>query len=113
MSRAAGLLLEAVRNADWVRRTGRITRFVGLTIESQGPHVRLGEICEIHSRARATPTLAEVVGFSDERVLLMPYEDLLGVGIGSEVVATGESAQVSLGQHLLGRVIDGFGQPLD
>ena len=112
MSRAAHLL-EAVRNADWVRRTGRITRFVGLTVESQGPDVRLGEICEIHSRARGAATSAEVVGFTEGRVLLMPYEELQGVGIGSEVIATGETAHVRPGQHMLGRVIDGFGLPLD
>ncbi len=112
MSHAAQLL-QAVRGADWVRRTGRITRFIGLTVESQGPDVRLGEICEIHSRAGAAATSAEVVGFSEGRVLLMPYEDLVGVSIGSEVVATGESAHVRAGPHLLGRIIDGFGLPLD
>ena len=112
MSRAAHLL-EAVRNADWVRRTGRITRFVGLTVESRGPDVRLGEICEIHSRARGSATSAEVVGFAEGRVLLMPYEELQGVGIGSEVIATGETAHVRPGRHMLGRVIDGFGLPLD
>jgi flagellum-specific ATP synthase len=104
-------LLEAVRSAEWVRRTGRISRFVGLNVESQGPDVRLGEVCEIRSHSAAT--LAEVVGFAEGRVLLMPYEELLGVGIGSEVVATGETAHVRPGRHLLGRVIDGFGTPLD
>jgi flagellum-specific ATP synthase len=109
----AAQLLESVRRADWVRRTGRITRFIGLTVESQGPDVRLGEICEIHSRTGAAVTSAEVVGFAEGRVLLMPYEDLVAVSVGSEVVATGESAHVCAGPHLLGRIIDGFGQPLD
>ncbi len=110
---AVAQLLDHVRDADWVKRMGRITRFVGLTVESRGPAARLGEICRICSRARDSETLAEVVGFSESRVLLMPYQDLAGIEVGSEVIATGESAQVRAGKHLLGRVIDGFGAPLD
>jgi flagellum-specific ATP synthase len=112
MTRAARLL-DTVRAADWVKRTGRIVRSVGLTVESEGPDARLGEICEISSRARGERTLAEVVGFAEGRVLLMPYEDLVGIESGSEVLATGESAHVVAGRHLLGRVIDGFGMPID
>jgi flagellum-specific ATP synthase len=112
MSRAAALL-EQVRGGDWVRRIGRIVRFVGLTVESTGPDARVGEICEIHARGRRGVTLAEVVGFSEQRVLLMPFGDLQGIEIGSEVIATGRSADVAVGPELLGRVIDGFGQPLD
>ena len=93
MTRAARLL-DTVRAADWVKRTGRIVRSVGLTVESEGPDARLGEICEISSRARGERTLAEVVGFAEGRVLLMPYEDLIGIESGSEVLATGESAHV-------------------
>jgi flagellum-specific ATP synthase len=58
-------------------------------------------------------TLAEVVGFSEQRVLLMPFGDLQGIEIGSEVIATGRTAEVVVGEELLGRVIDGFGQPLE
>lgn len=112
MTRAARLL-DTVRAADWVKRTGRIVRSVGLTVESEGPDARLGEICEISSRGRGDRTLAEVVGFAEGRVLLMPYQDLIGIESGSEVMATGESAQVIAGRHLLGRVIDGFGMPID
>jgi flagellum-specific ATP synthase len=107
------LLASRVRHADWVRRIGRIVRFVGLTVESSGPDARVGEICEIHARGRGDVSLAEVVGFSDQRVLLMPYGDLQGIEIGSEVIATGRTADVAVGPSLLGRVIDGFGQPLD
>jgi flagellum-specific ATP synthase len=106
-------LLESVRAADWVKRTGRIVRSVGLTVESEGPDARLGEICEISARGRGDRTLAEVVGFAEGRVLLMPYEDLLGIESGSEVLASGESAHVLAGRHLLGRVVDGFGLPID
>lgn len=109
----ASRLLDAIRSADWIKRTGRIVRSVGLTVESVGPDARLGEICEISSRARGQTTIAEVVGFSEGRVLLMPYEELLGIESGSEVMASGEIAHALAGEHLLGRVIDGFGNPID
>ena len=109
----ARALSERIRAADWVRRIGRIVRFVGLTLESSGPDARVGEICEIHARGGRGVTLAEVVGFSEQRVLLMPFGDLQGLEIGSEVIATGRTADVAVGEELLGRVIDGFGQPLD
>jgi flagellum-specific ATP synthase len=112
MSHAAQLH-DRIRAADWVGRTGRVTRFIGLAVESRGPDARLGELCEIHSRARGRPALAEVVGFSHEHVVLMPYGDLHGVEPGSEVIACGEAAQLRGGRHLLGRVIDAFGAPLD
>jgi flagellum-specific ATP synthase len=109
----ASRLLDTIRSSDWVKRTGRIRRSVGLTVESEGPDARLGEICEISSRARGGRSFAEVVGFTEGRVLLMPYEDLIGIESGSEVMATGETAHANAGEHLLGRVIDGFGLPLD
>jgi flagellum-specific ATP synthase len=112
MSRSAHLLA-SVRAADWVRRTGRISRFVGLTVEARGPDAHLGEVCEIHARASGVSVPAEVVGLSEGRVLLMPYDDLHDVQIGSEVTATGQKAHVYAGRHLLGRVIDGVGAPLD
>ena len=113
MNRSAARVLQAVRSADWVRRAGRVTRFVGLTVESRGPDAQLGELCNIYPGGDGPPTTAEVVGFSGSHLLLMPYEDPAGIRIGSEVVATGRSAQVLVGEHLLGRVIDGFGAPLD
>lgn len=113
MIAAAATLLDRIHASDWVKRTGRISRFVGLTIEANGPDARVGELCEIYSRAHANGCAAEVVGFSDGRVQLMPYEELHGIEVGSEIIATGRFADVSVGEHLLGRVIDGFGMPLD
>lgn len=110
---ATGRLLASVQAADWIRRTGQIARFVGLSVESRGPHARLGEVCEIRSRASGAAVRAEVVGLSEGRVLLMPYEDLEDVELGSEVLATGQRAHVLAGEHLLGRVIDGLGTALD
>ena len=112
MTRPA-VLLDHIRAADWVRRTGRITRFVGVTVESMGPDAKVGELCEIYSRTSASSTYAEVVGFSKGRVQLMPYQELIGIEVGSEVIATGRSADAMVSDQLLGRVLDGFGVPLD
>ena len=105
--------ISAIRNTDLVRRTGRVSQFFGLVVESIGPDVFLGEVCEIYSRSQGAPIMAEVVGLKDGKVLLMPYGELRGIGLGSEVIATGRPVQISIGEELLGRVIDAFGQPLD
>lgn len=92
--------------------SGRVNQIVGLTIESIGPTTDIGEICLI--KPRQGPGIpAEVVGFKDQRVLLMPFSDLSGVGPGSLVTATGSPLMVPVGQGLLGRVLDGLGQPMD
>lgn len=105
--------LHAVRNAELVRRTGRVSQFFGLVVESVGPDVFVGELCEIYSRIQGKPIYAEVVGLREGKVLLMPYDELRGVSLGSEVIATGKSVHIGVGQSLLGRVIDAFGRPLD
>ena len=105
--------LSAVANADFIRRTGRVSQFFGLVVESTGPDVFLGELCEIYSRMHGTPISAEVVGLKDGKVLLMPYGELRGISLGSEVIATGKPVHVPIGGALLGRVIDAFCQPLD
>lgn len=110
---ATDTVLSHLRAADWIGRTGQIIRFAGLSVESRGPDAHLGEICEIHARASGGVIPAEVVGLADGRVLLMPYDELHGVEVGSEVTATGQRAQMLVGPHLLGRVIDGTGAPLD
>jgi flagellum-specific ATP synthase len=103
----------AVRSADFVRRTGRVSQFFGLVVESQGPDVFLGELCQIYSKTQGTPIQAEVVGLKDGKVLLMPFGDLRGISLGSEVIATGRPVHIQIGGGLLGRVIDAFGYPLD
>lgn len=105
--------LSAVRNADLVRRTGKVSQFFGLVVESIGPDVFVGEVCQIYSRLQGTPVNAEVVGLKDGKVLLMPYGELRGISLGSEVIATGSPLQMPIGEGLLGRVIDAFGQPID
>lgn len=105
--------LQAIKTTETVRRTGRIIQFFGLAVESQGPDVFMGEICEISSPASVRPVLAEVVGFRGGNVLLMPCGTIAGVHVGSEVIATGRPASVAVGEALIGRVLDGFGKPMD
>ncbi|HHJ13928.1 MAG TPA: FliI/YscN family ATPase [Gammaproteobacteria bacterium] len=104
---------QAVDACEFVQRIGRLTHFYGLVLESSGPEVFLGERCEIYASPDDEPVLAEVVGIKDEKVLMMPYGDLRGVGLGSEVIATGKMVDVPVGDGLLGRVVDAFGRPLD
>jgi flagellum-specific ATP synthase len=96
-----------------VENRGRVTQMIGLVIESQGPMASVGEVCRIESHASGASTLAEVVGFRERNLLLMPLGEVQGICPGSEVVATGHSLRVPVGEELLGRVIDGLGQPLD
>jgi len=96
-----------------MQRLGRVSQFFGLVVESIGPDAFVGEMCEIHSRAHDAAVVAEVLGLRDGKVLLMPYDELQGVSLGSRVVATGRAADTPVGEALLGRVVDAFGAPLD
>lgn len=104
--------LDAVRQARFVRRTGRVTHVSNQSLESVGPDAAIGEICEV-ATGHGGSVLAEVVGIKPGRLVLMPSGDLRGVGSGSEVLATGRLPQIAVGQGLLGRVIDAFGEPID
>jgi len=116
MQRALGTMrdamLDAVRGAELVRKLGHVRQLGGLGIESSGPDTVIGEICEVRPRTGA-PVLAEVVGLREGRVVLMPYGEIQGLGVGCEVLATGRMPRVPVGPELLGRVIDAFGDPLD
>jgi flagellum-specific ATP synthase len=105
--------LRAVRDAELIRRLGRVSKFSGLVVESSGPDAFVGELCEIRPRLDGQPVSAEVLGLKDGRVLLMPYEELKGVSLGSSVIASGAAARTIVGDALLGRVVDAFGTPLD
>lgn len=105
-----------VEEADLIQYNGKVTQVIGLVAESAGPHARIGELCEIRAR-RSGPdhpaTIAEVVGFTNCRLLLMPIGSLDGVRPGDEVVATGRTQHAPVGNALLGRIVDGFGRPMD
>lgn len=104
----------ALARAELRPRTGRVLDFDGLVIQANGPDVFLGELCEVHPRSgRGQAILAEVVGFRAGRVLLMPYGDVHGIALESEVVAKGHPLSLPVGDALLGRVVDAFCRPLD
>ncbi len=105
--------LEAVRVSDPMRVHGRVVGAVGLLIESQGPPAKLGELCLIERGRRETPLQVEVVGFRNGRTLLTPLGELTGVSPGSEVIPTRQTASVGVSDALLGRVLDGLGNPVD
>ena len=106
-------LSERARSAPQVERRGRVVQVIGLVIESDGPMAAVGDICRIESPRTTESTLAEVVGFRNQRVLLMPLGELRGIHPGSEVIALGAALQIGVGDGLKGRVIDGLGTPLD
>ncbi|MGZ4134075.1 MAG: flagellar protein export ATPase FliI [Tumebacillaceae bacterium] len=95
-----------------IKVNGKVSKLVGLTIESRGPMVTVGDVCQIEA-TDGSQVLTEVVGFRDHDVLLMPLGDLGAIGPGNDVVATGSSLQIPVGPHLLGRILDGLGQPID
>ena len=94
------------------RWTGQVTEVVGLLIESRGPSVAIGDFCEV-ATAGGRSVRAQVIGFRDGRVLSMPLEEIDGLQLGDAVTARSEDARVEVGRGLLGRVIDGFGKPMD
>ncbi|WP_373229594.1 flagellar protein export ATPase FliI [Cohnella sp.] len=104
---------ETLNLLDPVRVNGKVTQVIGLTVESEGPDASIGDVCSIHPMKSGKPVLAEVVGFRNNRVLLMPLGELHSVGPGCDVVATGGPLTVQVGSELLGKVLDGLGRPLD
>jgi len=102
-----------IDNFSMVKKQGRVSRITGLILESNGPAVSLGALCTIHCRQKNKIIDAEVVGFRDNKVLLMALGDMAGIEPGSLIVAREESPTYNVSHGLLGRVIDGNGLPLD
>jgi flagellum-specific ATP synthase len=92
---------------------GRVSRVVGLVVESQGPRARVGDVCELRRADGAPPLPVEVVGFRDGRLLSVPLGDTAGIRPGDRIVTRGGVLSLPAGDGLLGRVIDGLGRPLD
>jgi FliI/YscN family ATPase len=107
-----GRYLDIVRRTDPLPLCGRVVRTVGLVVESQGPRARVGELCTL-VREGQPPLPMEVVGFRDGAVLTVPLGGTAGIRPGDRLVARGTVASASVGDGLLGRVIDGLGAPLD
>jgi flagellum-specific ATP synthase len=106
-------LITAIERLDVSHRYGRLVAFNGLVIESIGPDAHLGELCELLTEDGREPIQAEVVGFKQDRILLMPYGNVHGISADSLVRATGRSLSIPVGDALLGRVVDAFSQPID
>lgn len=105
----------ALDRIETVRMNGKVTQVIGLLVESHGPAVSVGELCLIYSKLSDSdePILAEVVGFRPNTVLLMPLGDIAGIGPGSIVERSSQAASIRVGRGLLGRILDGLGNPLD
>ncbi|MDZ4697559.1 MAG: type III secretion system ATPase SctN [Deltaproteobacteria bacterium] len=107
-------LTDALDNLDAVRLrrlAGRVTEVTGLVVRASIPGIRVGELVEIDTGNRHL--FAEVVGFRGEEVVLMPLGSLEGIGPDSLATSTGRSLEISVGQGLLGRVVNGLGRPMD
>lgn len=105
--------LRALEELDPLRYEGRVVRVIGLTIEAEGLNCEVGEVCLVHSHSEDDAIRAEVVGFTRDRVVLMPLGEMHGIRPGSRVLSTGRTLEIRAGRALLGRTLDGLGQPID
>lgn len=103
---------EVINGFDDLKPTGKVTKIVGLTIESQGPAANIGDLCLIRS-ANGSQIYGEVVGFRDHYLLIMPLSEISGIGSGSFVSCYNRPLTVGVGPNLLGRILDGLGNPMD
>ncbi len=103
-----------IQDIDPIKRVGKITKVIGLVIESSGPKAPIGELCNIIGRDGKIICQSEIVGFLEQnRILSMVLGDLQHIEPGMEIVATSSSLRIGVGETLLGRVIDGVGKPID
>nr|WP_106784194.1 flagellar protein export ATPase FliI [Lysinibacillus timonensis] len=112
----AAQLIEQIPNISTFKKFGKVTRVVGLMIESQGPECSVGDVCKIHvqtSKNGHQIILAEVVGFNGENVILMPYTSIREISIGCLVEGTGHPLEIKVGPELIGKVLDSLGNPFD
>jgi flagellum-specific ATP synthase len=101
--------LADIEMLPWI---GQVTEMVGLLIASRGPVVSIGDFCEIRTSSGRT-IRSQVIGFRNDRVLSLPLEEMDGLQLGDRVIARKEDALLRVGPGLLGRVLDGFGRPID
>lgn len=101
-----------IEKTDFVKKTGRVNRIIGLVLEGDGPAVPVGSICAVYPNNRP-PVQTQVVGFRDKNTLLMPLGDIIGIGPGSVIESIEEYPAYKVGNALIGRIIDGNGMPID
>ncbi|HEU17908.1 MAG TPA: flagellar protein export ATPase FliI [Deltaproteobacteria bacterium] len=103
----------AIEQANPIRLYGKVDEITGLLVEGHDTGSSIGEMCRIYPNGQSDSIIAEVVGFRNGKVLMMPIEGLNGIGPGSRILPLGKKADVRVGESCLGRVIDGLGQPID
>lgn len=108
-----GQMIQQLQNADTFSLTGRIENIVGMSIEASGKNAAVGDICRIYNGETGDQVTAEVVGFKNDRILLMPYSDMSGISAGNFVRNTGKQLSLPMGPFLRGRIINALGQPID
>lgn len=106
-------MIQQIQNADTFSLTGRIENIVGMSIEASGGNAAVGDICRIYNGDTGDQVTAEVVGFKNDRILLMPYSDMSGISAGNFVRNTGRQLTLPMGPFLRGRIINALGQPID
>lgn len=103
----------ALAEINPIVKSGRVTKVVGLSLESIGPKAPVGEICLLKNKSGNIINRAEIVGFRDNKIISMVLGDLNEIIQGMEIVGSGEALSINLGDNLLGRVINGLGEPID
>ena len=103
----------ALCDNSYFKRLGKVVKVVGLTIESQGPEAKLKDLCEIMIDNEGNKVKAEVVGFKDKNLILMPFEVVDGIAVGALVENTNKPLVIPVGDELLGHTLDGIGRPTD
>jgi flagellum-specific ATP synthase len=102
-----------LKNTNTIKHYGKVTQVVGLVIESAGPAVSIGRLCHIENANGRTRIQAEVVGFRDDRILLMPLGPITDITPGAIVTSTSDQLRIPVGTELIGRVLGGLGEPID
>lgn len=106
-------MIQQIQNADTFSLTGKIENIVGMSIEASGGNAAVGDICRIFNGDTGDQVTAEVVGFRNDHILLMPYSDMNGISAGNFVRNTGKQLTLQMGPFLRGRIINALGQPID
>ncbi|MFD2657203.1 flagellar protein export ATPase FliI [Gracilibacillus thailandensis] len=107
------MILNEIDDLDAYKKYGKVDRVIGLLIEARGPEARIGEVCYIHTKKKNEKIMAEVIGFYEKKVLLMPYSTLHNIAAGCLVEASKHALQIKVGRALIGKVIDSTGNLLD
>ena len=106
-------MIRQVYNAQPYSLTGKIENIVGMSIEATGGKAAVGDICRIYNGDSGKQVVAEVVGFKNDKILLMPYSEMNGISAGNFVRNTGQQLSLRVGEFLRGRIINAMGEPID